>query len=305
MSRMAALDRSYSFTLRPRNQRRTQDFADCSLAGTHFAIDAFISAIFQHIRARQLTPSFPQKAGAPLTDRERFERSIPSNWDFADCFKYLGIRGISRAVIVSARLAQAETSYRRLLAQHAKTALEATDAERQFAALVRNEPIVELNTQSQRLFFASRSISDAGAIYRVFRTELAAVIGEEPIGFCEVGKIVNGICVISNAEVSRSHQRKGIATAVYDLITSDMSKVGALLWPVSPTKMSDAEFKVWWRRSPALVFYYPHRYRLGLKPRAEFEELFEQTLNRGIWERCLSYCSMIWSRALRAAGLAR
>jgi hypothetical protein len=35
------------------------------------------------------------------------------------------------------------------------------------------------------------------------------------------------------------------------------------------------EFKVWWRRSPVLVFYYPHRHRLGLRPRFEFEELFD------------------------------
>jgi hypothetical protein len=203
-------------------------------------------------------------------------------------------------VIVSTRFDQAEISYKRLLAQYAKTSFEAADAQRRFASLVRNEPIAELKTKSQRLFFASRSISDTGVIYRVFRTELAAVIGEEPIGFCEVGKIENGICVIANAEVLRSHQRKGIATSVYDLITSDMSKVGGLLWPVSPKEMSDAEFKVWWRRSPALVFYYPHRYRLGLQPRAEFEALFDQTLNRGVWERSLSYCSAILSRVLRS-----
>lgn len=202
-------------------------------------------------------------------------------------------------MIVLTRLEQAEISYDRLLAQCAKAA--PADSPR-FSVLTREEPIVELETKSQRLVFVTRSISDAGMIYRVFRTELAAVVGEEAIGFCEVGKTGNGICIIAKAEVSRSHQRKGIATAVYDLITSDMSKVGALLWPVSPKKMSDAEFKVWWRRSPALVFYYPHRYRLGLKPRAEFEELFEQTLGRGTWEKVLSYCSTILSRALRSLG---
>ena len=68
-------------------------------------------------------------------------------------------------------------------------------------------------------------------------------------------------------------KKKGIATAVYDCIARDMERAGALLWPAGPTKMTDAEFKVWWRRSPALVFYYPHRERLGFEPRHEFEAL--------------------------------
>ena len=185
-------------------------------------------------------------------------------------------------------------SYERLLAQYAKTPFESSDAEARLATLVRGEPIAELKTNSQRLFFVHRSISDAGVTYRVFKPETSVRIAEEAVGFCEIGKITNGICVISRAEVSRAYQRKGIASALYDLITADMSRVGGLLWPVSPSKMTDAEFKVWWRRSPALVFYYPHRTRLGLTPRPEFEELFDET-NLGFWDRVLATGStLLW-----------
>ncbi len=208
-------------------------------------------------------------------------------------------------VIASERLEQAEASYSRLMAQQSKTSFESNDAETRLRAPVRNGPLVELKTKSQRLFFVRRTLSDAGMMYRVFRTELSAVIGEEAIGFCEVGRIVNGIAVIINAEVQRSFQGKGIATAVYDLISSDMVDAGALLWPVSPGQMSDAEFKIWWRRSPALVFYYPHRYRLGLLPRFEFEELFDETLNRSFWDRGLSYCLGLLSRFKWSGGLGR
>jgi hypothetical protein len=196
----------------------------------------------------------------------------------------------------SERWEQAEASYARMLAQCAKTPFESSDAERRLRALAQDHGISELKTKSQRLFFVRRSITDIGVTYQLFRTELSAVIGEEPIGFCEIGNFANGICVISNAEVARSFQRKGIATAVYDLITSDMAKVGGVMWPVSPKKMSDAEFKVWWRRSPALVFCYLHRDCLGLKARPEFEELFRETMNRGIWDKSLAYCSQLLSR---------
>lgn len=206
-------------------------------------------------------------------------------------------------MIVSGRLDEAEARYSRLLAQRTKTLLESDNVDRRLATLIREEPIVELTTKSQRLFFVSRGMSDVGLLYRVFRTELSAIIGEDPIGFCDIVKPTNGICVISSAEVSRSYQCKGIATAVYDLITADMAKVGGLLWPVSPKKMSDAEFKVWWRRSPALVFYYPHRTRLGFRRRAEFEELFDETVNLGAGDRFLSHCSMLMARIRRTWGL--
>jgi len=77
-------------------------------------------------------------------------------------------------VIVSGRLEQAEISYERLLAQYAKTPFESSDAETRLATLVRGEPIAELKTNSQRLFFVNRSISDAGVTYRVFRSETSA-----------------------------------------------------------------------------------------------------------------------------------
>lgn len=202
-------------------------------------------------------------------------------------------------MIVSRRLEEAEATYFRLLAQHTKKLLASDDVDGRLAALIREEPIVELTTKSQRLFFVSREICDPGLVYRVFRTELSAILGEEAIGFCEIVKPTNGICIINGAEVLRSYQSKGIATAVYDLITADMAKIGGLLWPVSPKKMSDAEFKVWWRRSPALVFYYPHRRRLGFSRRPEFEELFDETVNIQGWDRLLSYCSILMARIRR------
>jgi ribosomal protein S18 acetylase RimI-like enzyme len=236
--------------------------------------------------------------------QERFGQRIRAQeTGFAYVGKRWGATGYS-VVILSDRWEQAEASYARMLTQCAKTPFESSDAERRLRALVRDQGISELKTKSQRLFFVRRSITDTGVTYEVFRTEMSAITGEEPIGFCEIGNFANGICVIANAEVARSFQRKGIATAVYDLITSDMAKAGGLMWPASPKKMSDADFKVWWRRSPALVFYYPHRDRLGLKARPEFEELFRDTMNRGIWDKSLAYCSQLLSR-LRSLGVGR
>jgi len=203
---------------------------------------------------------------------------------------------------VSERLDHAEASYAQLTAQYAKTHFEGTDTATRLAALIRDEPITELTTGSQRLFFVRRSTSDAGISYRVFRTELSAIIGEEDIGHCEISRIASGICSIVDAEVARSYQRKGIASAMYDLIASDMTTAGGLLWPVSPAKMTDAEFKIWWRRSPALVFYYPHRDRLGLLPRSEFDALFDISPSTGVWEKSLAYCLMLLSRIRRTAG---
>ncbi|MFT3730695.1 MAG: N-acetyltransferase [Hyphomicrobium sp.] len=199
-------------------------------------------------------------------------------------------------------LEQAEASYAHLIAQYAKKAQVPDDTERRLAALVRVEPMGELKTKNQRPFFVGRSISDDKITYRVFQTELSAIVSENAIGFCEIGKAANGIYVIDNAEVVRSHQRRGIATAVYDLIASDMSKIGGILWPVSPKKMTEAEFKVWWRRSPALVFYYPHRYRLGLDPRPEFEQLFDEAMSVSFRQGFLARISTMLSRALRSAG---
>jgi hypothetical protein len=205
-------------------------------------------------------------------------------------------------VIVSQRLEQADASHTRLLAQYAKASFKTADIEGRLATLVRDKPIVELRTEGGELFFVKRSMSDAEFSYKVFRTEVSAIIGDTAIGFCEIKKLANGICMIADAEVEPSYQRHGIATSVYDLITSDMADVGGLLWPVSPKTMSDGEFKVWWRRSPALVFYYPHRDRLGLTPRAEFDELFNETLNSGIWEKGVAYCSALLSRIRRFVG---
>ena len=83
-----------------------------------------------------------------------------------------------------------------------------------------------------------------------------------------------------------------------------MIHAGGLLWPVPPRQMSDAEFKVWWRRSPVLVFYYPHRHRLGLRPRFEFEELFDgATRRRAFQETARAYLHALVSRFKWVCGL--
>jgi hypothetical protein len=208
---------------------------------------------------------------------------------------------IFRGDCVRKRLNQADATYARLLAQYAKTPFESNDVELKLQRLAEEDSIVELETKSQRRVYVRRSNCDAGVKYGVFGSETAAVVGKDAIGACEITKVADGICCIRDAEVSRAEQRTGIATAVYDLITSDMVKVGGLLWPVAPGKMTDAEFKVWWRRSPALVFYYPHRNRLGLSPRTEFEELFDITVRSGLWDRTLAYADGLISRVRRSA----
>jgi hypothetical protein len=56
------------------------------------------------------------------------------------------------AVIVSEQLEQAQASYSRLMMQQSKTPSQSADAEARLRTLVRNEPLVELKTKSQRLF---------------------------------------------------------------------------------------------------------------------------------------------------------
>ncbi|HET6387989.1 N-acetyltransferase [Hyphomicrobium sp.] len=197
---------------------------------------------------------------------------------------------------MSQLLDRAEATYARLIAQQAKSDFAPVEAETRLGALVRDQPLVKIYTQSGRTFFVRRALSDSGITYRVFRTELSAIIGEEAIGICEVGRMMKGIARIRRAEVQGSYQRKGIATAVYDLVCADMIHAGGLLWPVSPREMNDAQFKVWWRRSPVLVFYYPHRHRLGLKPRFEFEELFEGARKPNLWDQSRYFFQAVVSR---------
>ena len=139
-----------------------------------------------------------------------------------------------------------------------------------------SEPVVKIQTEGKRTFFLRRHFSEGEeplVVYRVFVDEESAAAGENEVGYCRLRRPERGIVTIAGAEVKEGFQKKGIATAVYDCIARDMERAGALLWPAGPTKMTDAEFKVWWRRSPALVFYYPHRERLGFEPRHEFEAL--------------------------------
>lgn len=142
-----------------------------------------------------------------------------------------------------------------------------------------SEPIVKIQTKGRRTFFLRRHLSEEEeplVVYRVFIDEGSAATGENEVGYCRFTKPENGIAIITGAEVKEAFRKKGIATAVYDCIARDLERAGALLWPDAPTKMSDAEFKMWWRCSPALVFYYPHRERLGFEPRREFEELLSE-----------------------------
>ena len=138
-----------------------------------------------------------------------------------------------------------------------------------------SEPVVKIQTKGKRTFYLRRHLPEEEPllVYRVFVDEGSAAAGENEVAYCRLRQPEDGIVVINDAEVKEPFRRKGIATAVYDCIARDMERVGALLWPVAPAKMTDAEFRMWWRCSPALVFYYPHRERLGFEPRHEFDEL--------------------------------
>lgn len=143
-------------------------------------------------------------------------------------------------------------------------------------------PIVQIQTLGNRYFFLRRHFGEGDEnfmVYRVFADPDSAAASENEVGYCQLRQPENGIVTIADAQVNDAFQKKGIASAVYDCIVKDLESAGAILWPVSPTKMGDAEFKVWWRRAPALVFYYPHRERLGFEPRHEFEELLN---NEGV-----------------------
>lgn len=194
------------------------------------------------------------------------------------------------AMISGLEAESAQQRYQRLMRARARTIFEQTDADARLRALFRVMPIEELRTTSGQLYFLKRDTDD-GVVYRVFRNQVAAMVGEDVIGHCRVTKLLNGIAVITEAEVAKPFQRKGIASAVYDRIASDLESVGGLLWPVSPNRMTDAEFRIWWRKSPALVFYYPHRQRLGLDRRPEFEALVLEGRRSAMWEKVL----VVWS----------
>lgn len=155
------------------------------------------------------------------------------------------------------------------------------DSEASHASLTlqfQSEPIVRICTQGQRTFYLRRCLSEEDeplVVYQAFIDERSAKADENDVAFCRMTKPENGIATIVSAEVKEAFRKKGIATAVYDCIARDLERAGALLWPAAPAKMTDAEFKMWWRCSPALVFYYPHRERLGFEPRLEFEELLK------------------------------
>lgn len=173
------------------------------------------------------------------------------------------------------------TQYERLMSLRSDSAFDVVACEAIINSQFEANPLIKIETESESTFFVRRHFIDGQErliAYCVFADEISAVAREGSIGHCKLCRPVNGIVTIVDAEVNEHYRKKGIATAVYDCIASDMAHGGALLWPVAPEKMTDPEFKVWWRRSPALVFYYPHRERLGLEPRREFEELLNEQL---------------------------
>lgn len=177
----------------------------------------------------------------------------------------------------------AATRYDRLTSLRSDSSFNIAASEAAIIALFEAQPVIKILTEGERPFFLRRHFTRGDEpliIYRVFANETSAKVDNDPVGHCHLCRPVNGIVTIVDAAVKEEHQRNGIATAVYDCIAKDMGHAGALLWPVPPAKMTEPEFKVWWRRSPALVFYYPHRERLGLEPRREFEELLNEELAR-------------------------
>ena len=182
--------------------------------------------------------------------------------------------------------------YERLTKLRADRSFDVAASDAAIANRFKHQPIVKIITEKDAHFFVRRDVAENHPVLklsRVYLDEGSAANGAEPVGCCRLRGPVDGIVTIVGAEVKQEFQKKGIATAVYDCIASDMVSAGALLWPTSPAKMTDAEFKVWWRRSPALVFYYPHCERLGFEPRREFEVLLsEVSQSRGrnaIWSK--------------------
>lgn len=170
--------------------------------------------------------------------------------------------------------------YERLMFLRRDDSFDPAASEAILALQFESEPVLKIQTEGKRTFFLRRHFSEgeeSQAVYRVFSNEGSAETGEDEVGYCWLRRPKNGIVTIACAEVKEGFRKKGIATAVYDCIVKDMERAGVLLWPVSPTKMTDEEFRVWWRRSPALVFYYPHRERLGFEPRHEFEALLNES----------------------------
>jgi len=166
--------------------------------------------------------------------------------------------------------------YERLTSLRSDSAFDVAASEAAISAQFEARPVVQFDTERQHTFFLRKHFAkDDGhpIVYRVFADETAAMTGVDAIGHCRLQRPANGLVTIADAEVSEPYKKLGIATAVYDCIARDMEKAGAILWPVGPAEMTVPEFKVWWRRSPALVFYYPHRERLGFEPRHEFEIL--------------------------------
>jgi GNAT superfamily N-acetyltransferase len=173
------------------------------------------------------------------------------------------------------------TRYERLTALRSDDSFDVVTCEAAIHSQFEADPLVQIETENANKFFVRRHFTegqDRLIAYCVFADEMSALSREGSIGHCKLCRPVNGIVTIVDAKVDEGYRKKGIATAVYDRIATDMARGGALLWPVAPEKMTDPEFKVWWRRSPALVFYYPHRERLGFEPRREFEALLNEEL---------------------------
>jgi predicted GNAT family acetyltransferase len=171
------------------------------------------------------------------------------------------------------------TRYERLTSLRRDESFDPEASQTALTLQFESEPVVKIQTKGRRTFFLRRHFSEEAeplVVYRVFLDEGSAAAEENEVGYCRLRQPEKGIVTIAGAEVKEAFRKKGIATAVYDCIARDMERAGALLWPAAPAKMTDSEFKVWWRCSPALVFYYPHRERLGFEPRHEFEELLNE-----------------------------
>jgi predicted GNAT family acetyltransferase len=169
--------------------------------------------------------------------------------------------------------------YERMTLLKRDASFDAAASQAALAVEFASEPVIPFQTEGKRTFFLRRHFSDdedSLVVYRVYVDKGSAAAAENEVGFCRLTRPENGIVTISGAEVKEAYRKKGLATAVYDCIARDMERAGALLWPAGPAEMTDAEFKVWWRRSPALVFYYPHRERLGFERRHEFEALLNE-----------------------------
>src|SRR3569623_578822 len=136
----------------------------------------------------------------------------------------------------------ADSRYQMLYALAQDAAFDVEASERHYDATFADKPIGAFVTKDREIFWLRRQL-DTGSvrpqIYRVFADRDAATVGEDALAAFRVRGPVGGLATVDRAEVAEHLQRRGIGTAVYNLIENDLEQVGAHLWPSAPISLSD------------------------------------------------------------------